>query len=136
MWGFMDWRSGWTTSEFTNPNVSWEFHPSRYKEFTKNCHVFMIEAKCYRWIPFLTPALFKISTVKSCQGYYCQGYFCTVHIRKQTSFFLRTTVQRLYRPLPVPWNNFIWNTLKQFVEFFWRIVWVCLTILWGWCLNG
>ena len=30
---------------------------------------------------------------------------------------------------PTKW----WNTLKQFVGNSWRIVWVCLTILWGWC---
>ena len=68
MWGFMDWQSCWTTSEFTNPTVGWEFRTAQYKEFTKNCHVFMIEAKFYGWMPFLTPALFKIS-------YYSQGYF-------------------------------------------------------------
>ena len=28
---------------------------------------------------------------------------------------------------PTKWSN----TLKQFVGFCWRIVWVCLTILWG-----
>ena len=28
------------------------------------------------------------------------------------------------------------NTLKQFVSCWWRIVWVCLIILWGWCLRG
>ena len=27
------------------------------------------------------------------------------------------------------------NTLKQFVSCCWQIVWVCLTILWGWCLK-
>ena len=27
------------------------------------------------------------------------------------------------------------NTLKQFVSFCWRFVWVCLTILWGWHLK-
>ena len=27
------------------------------------------------------------------------------------------------------------NSLKQFVSFPRRIVWVCLTILWGWRLN-
>ena len=26
-------------------------------------------------------------------------------------------------------------TLKQFVGNIWRIVWVCLTILWGWRLK-
>ena len=41
--------------------MSWEFHPARYKEFTKNCHAFMIEATFYAWMPFLTPTLFKIS---------------------------------------------------------------------------
>ena len=66
----------------------------------------VIEAKFYGWMPFLTPTLFKISTVKSCQGYYYQGYLCTIHVCKQTSFFLRATVQRLYRPLPGPWKNF------------------------------
>ena len=29
---------------------------------------------------------------------------------------------------PIKWSN----TLKQFLHFFWRIVWLCLTILWGW----
>ena len=61
-------------------------------------------------MPFLTPTLFKISTVKSCQGYYYQGYFCTLHVRKQTSFFLRATVQRFYRPLSGPWNNILFET--------------------------
>ena len=28
------------------------------------------------------------------------------------------------------------NTLKQFVDFCRRIVWMCLTILWGWRLKG
>ena len=28
------------------------------------------------------------------------------------------------------------NTLKQFVGNSRRSVWVCLTILWGWCLKG
>ena len=65
----------------------------------------MVEAKFYGWMPFLTPTLFKISTVKSCQGYYYQDYICTMHDRKQTSFFLRTIVQKLYRPLPGPWYN-------------------------------
>ena len=27
------------------------------------------------------------------------------------------------------------NTLKQCVGFCWRIVWVCVTILWGWSLK-
>ena len=31
---------------------------------------------------------------------------------------------------PIKWSN----TLKQFVGFCQRIVWVCLIILWGWCL--
>ena len=57
-----------------------------------------------------TPTLFTISTVKSCQGYYYRGYFCTIHVRKQTSFFLWKTVQRLYRPLPGPWDNFLFET--------------------------
>ena len=29
-----------------------------------------------------------------------------------------------------------WNTLKQFVGNNWRVVWVCLPILWGWHLKG
>ena len=33
---------------------------------------------------------------------------------------------------PSKWSN----TLKQFVGFCRRIVWVCLTTLWGWRLNG
>ena len=33
---------------------------------------------------------------------------------------------------PTNWSN----TLKQFVGICRRIVWVCLTILWGWRLNG
>ena len=70
----------------------------------------MIKAKFYGWMIFLTPTMFKISTVKSCQGYYYQGYFCAIHVRKQTSFFLRTTVQRLYCPLPSPWSNFLFET--------------------------
>ena len=69
----------------------------------------MTETKFYCWMPFLTPTLSEISTVKSCQGYYYQGYFCTIHVHKQTSFFLRTTNQRLYRLLPGPWNNFLFE---------------------------
>ena len=41
----------------------------------------------------------------------------------------------LFNPLstfPTKW----WNTLKQFVVNSKRIVWVCLTILWGWRLKG
>ena len=33
---------------------------------------------------------------------------------------------------PTKWSN----TLKQFVDNSWRIVWECLTILWGWRLKG
>ena len=33
---------------------------------------------------------------------------------------------------PTKWSN----TLKQFVGCFRQIVWVCLTILWVWCLKG
>ena len=35
----------------------------------------MTEEKNYSWMPFLATALSKISTVKSCQGYYYQGFF-------------------------------------------------------------
>ena len=70
----------------------------------------MIQEKFYGGMSFLTPRLFKISTVKSYQGYYYQGYICTIHVCKQTSFFLRTTVKRLYRPLPGPWDNFLFET--------------------------
>ena len=70
----------------------------------------MIKAKFYGWMPFLTPTLFKISIAKSCQGYYYQGYFSTIHVPKQTSFLLRTTVLRLYCPSPGPWDNFLFET--------------------------
>ena len=33
---------------------------------------------------------------------------------------------------PTKWSN----TLKEFVRKSWRIIWVCLTILWGWRLKG
>ena len=33
---------------------------------------------------------------------------------------------------PPKWSN----TLKQFVGYYRRIVWVCLTFLWGWRLKG
>ena len=33
---------------------------------------------------------------------------------------------------PIKWSN----TLKQFLASSRRIVWVCLTILWGWRLEG
>ena len=33
---------------------------------------------------------------------------------------------------PTKWSN----TFKQFIGNSRRIVWVCLTILWGWCLKG
>ena len=33
---------------------------------------------------------------------------------------------------PTKWTN----TLKQFVDFCRQIVWLCLTILWGWCLMS
>ena len=37
---------------------------------------------------------------------------------------------------PLSANPTKWSvTLKQFVGFCWRIVWVCLTILWGWRLK-
>ena len=35
------------------------------------------------------------------------------------------------RANPIKWSN----TMKQFVSFCQRNVWVCLTILWGWCLK-
>ena len=41
----------------------------------------------------------------------------------------------LFNPLsanPTKWSN----TLKPFVDSCRRIVWVCLAILWGWCLNS
>ena len=38
---------------------------------------------------------------------------------------------------PLCANSTKWsNTLKQFVGCWQRIVWVCLTILWGWRLKG
>ena len=33
---------------------------------------------------------------------------------------------------PTKWSN----TIKQFVDNSWRIVWVCLTILWVWPMKG
>ena len=69
----------------------------------------MLEAKFYSWIPFVTATLFKISMVKSCQGYYYQGYICTIHVCKQTSFFWQQP--RNYTVLyPVPGITFC---LKQ-----------------------
>ena len=35
------------------------------------------------------------------------------------------------RANPTKWSN----TFKQFVDYFWRIDWVCLAILWGWRLK-
>ena len=35
--------------------------------------------------------------------------------------------------VPTPQNG---QTLKQFVGFCQRIVWMCLAILWGWCLKS
>ena len=38
---------------------------------------------------------------------------------------------------PYSANSTKWsNTLKQFVGFCQRIVWMCLAILWGWCLKS
>ena len=34
----------------------------------------------------------------------------TIHVRKQTSFFLRAAVQGLYHPLPGRRNNFLFET--------------------------
>ena len=70
----------------------------------------MLEAKFYGWMPFVTAALFKISMVKSCQSYYYQGYICTIHVCKQTSFFLLATAQKLYSTLPSPWDNVLFET--------------------------
>ena len=44
-------------------------------------------------------------------------------------------VRKIINPLsanPTKWLN----TLRQFIDFGRRIVWVCWTILWGWCLKG
>ena len=39
--------------------------------------------------------------------------------------------------IPLSANPFKWsNTIKGFVGNSWRIVWVCLTILWVWRLKG
>ena len=51
------------------------------------------------------------------------------------SVFLWTDRRLCFNPLsanPTKWLN----TLKQFVDFCWRNVWVCLTFLWGWRLKG
>ena len=85
-WSFMDWLSVWMASEFINPTVSWEFCTSQYKEFTNNCHVFMVKPRFYGRMLFLTPTVLKISTIKSCQSYYCQGYLFW-HTCLQTSQF-------------------------------------------------
>ena len=42
-----------------------------------------------------------------------------------------------YKIIPLSANPLKWsNTLKQFVGNNRRVVWVCLTIMWGWHLKG
>ena len=56
-------------------------------------------------------------------------------IKSVTAIFTHHALSEHLNPLstnPTKWSN----TLKQFVGFFRRIVWVCLTILWDWRLIG
>ena len=66
------------------------------------------------------------------QGIACRPNF---FIEKQSHFwhtFWKNHI--LFNPFsanPTKWSN----TLTQFIGCCWRIVWVCLTILWGWRLK-
>ena len=115
----MDWWSGRTTSEFLNPAMSWDFHPSRYRDFTKNYHVlwlkqnFMPDAlpntntvsTAKSWVFFVRHHATKLDTIKVTS--------VTIYVHKQTSLFLQTAVQELYHPLPNLWNNFLFEQVHH-----------------------
>ena len=84
---WIDERSGWTTSEFTNPIVSW----IKGLDAFPNTNTSQIQWKAG-----------KVTSIKVTSF--------AIHVHKQTSFFLWTAVQRLYHPLLSPWNNFWFTT--------------------------
>ena len=47
----------------------------------------------------------------------------------------QNTLQKHVNPLSANLTKWL-NTFKQFVGFYRRVVWVCLTILWGWCVKA
>ena len=75
--GLMIWLDHiWTTYEFNNPHELLEILPlSIIKNLLRTVMFLWPKKKNYSWMPFLATALSKISTVKSCQGYYYQGFF-------------------------------------------------------------
>ena len=54
------------------------------------------------------------------------------HFAKIVNYFSKTVHLKSLSTHPTKWSN----TLKQFVGCCWRIVWLGLTILWGWCWKG
>ena len=59
----------------------------------------MIQAKFYDLKPFLTPTLFKISTVKSCQVYHYQVYFFCYTCPQANQFLFSDNSPEIITPL-------------------------------------
>ena len=72
----------------------------------------------------------------ACVPVYFNAFQYMQYLWQNTGFESVETLARsrltLLSANPTKWSN----TLKRFNGFCRRIVWVCLTILWGWCLKS
>ena len=106
-----------------------------HKTFDINYHIKYMNSEQYK---LSKKSRFLFSMVTLCIIFYYKflyNYYLAYMESPHYDGDLRCSMLYIFKPLsvnPIKWSN----TFIPFVGDRRRTVWVCLTILWGWCLNG
>ena len=144
--------------DFEQENDRWKFLEKDVSIWNKNwayqiwITIYIVTRKLFRWIKFLSDSFcysvkwyFKLKThwklVVLSSIFLCVFITQYVLMLPTYSNIFRYPASGSYKILkkidPLSANPTKWSkTLKQVVGFYRRIVCVCSTILWGWCLKG